>query len=143
MKRKRTNLYREKLSAGNRSYTIRVSESKKGKKSLLIVETKDGEPRSQLKIPGQYIDDFTTAFEQALKVLKPKPLPAYIIKARLSHPRAFELWTPEEDQKLLKNIQSGVSKDEISILLQRPPGAIQSRLKKLRSASRQEINSEE
>jgi hypothetical protein len=54
-----------------------------------------------------------------------------IVQIQVKHPRAYTKWT-EEDEKLLKRKYSdGASIRELSKLLQRQPGAIRSRLRKL------------
>ncbi len=50
---------------------------------------------------------------------------------RRVHPRAYEKWTDEEEARLAKLRNAGKSKQEIARDLQRQPGAISSRLRKL------------
>ena len=47
------------------------------------------------------------------------------------HPRAYEPWCDDEDDKLRQMIESGQSVNEIAVYLQRQDGAIRSRIKKL------------
>ena len=51
------------------------------------------------------------------------------------HPRAYEPWTAEEDARLTQLSRSGQAAKEIAEILQRQPGAIQSRLAKLNLAA--------
>ncbi len=53
---------------------------------------------------------------------------SYIGQARQSHPRAYEMWTPEEEQQLKSMFESGRSIDEIAAELGRRPSAVTSRL---------------
>jgi len=46
-------------------------------------------------------------------------------------PRAYESWTPEEEQKLINLYKEGVTIKEIAEKLQRQKGAVTSRLKKI------------
>src|SRR5262249_50221845 len=50
---------------------------------------------------------------------------------RTDYPRAYEKWTMEEDDWLIRLVRTGVKREAICTLLQRQPGAITSRIKKL------------
>ena len=50
---------------------------------------------------------------------------------REEHPRAYEPWSEEEDADLARFFHSGKTAKQIAETLQRQPGAIRSRLKKL------------
>jgi len=50
---------------------------------------------------------------------------------RRHHPRAYEKWTPEEDELLAREYGEGVSLSELAMKHQRKIGAIRSRLNKL------------
>lgn len=50
---------------------------------------------------------------------------------REKHPKAYMKWTKEEDEKLIHLFKRGVQMRELSKVLERKPGAISSRLKKL------------
>jgi DNA-directed RNA polymerase specialized sigma24 family protein len=57
---------------------------------------------------------------------------SYTVEAvRRSYPRAYEKWTAEEDEALLRKYSSGVSIPELAEMHQRKQGAIRSRLEKL------------
>jgi hypothetical protein len=56
-------------------------------------------------------------------------------KIRMSHPRAYEPWMPEEETKLICLFKAGANIKEISTQLQRQPNAIRSRLQKLNPPS--------
>ena len=57
---------------------------------------------------------------------------AYSInEIRKNHPNAYEKWSPEEDQRLIKEFHEGLSSSEIVKRHQRKEGAIHARLKKL------------
>ncbi|MBN1310358.1 MAG: hypothetical protein JXB30_02990 [Anaerolineae bacterium] len=50
---------------------------------------------------------------------------------RSEHPRAYEGWSDEEEQHLIRLVQEGRETREIAELLQRQPGAIRARREKL------------
>jgi hypothetical protein len=52
-------------------------------------------------------------------------------KIRQQYPRAYEKWTEEEDMQLRQKYHEGVRVKELATLLQRQPGAIEARLRKL------------
>lgn len=54
-----------------------------------------------------------------------------LAEIQAEHPKAYAPWTAEEDQELTNLHQSGKSTSTIAGVLQRQPGAIRSRLKKL------------
>ena len=53
---------------------------------------------------------------------------SHIDQAKQSHPRAYEMWTPEEEQQLKSMFESGSSIDQIAAELGRQPSAVTSRL---------------
>lgn len=81
-----------------------------------------------------YIDIFEAA-KEALDVISSRvdisKENSPIDEIRKKHPRAYEKWNDEEDQRLTKLFQSGAGTKEIAYILQRQPGAITSRLSKL------------
>jgi hypothetical protein len=54
-----------------------------------------------------------------------------INKIRKKYPRAYEKWTDEEDQELKTMFESNHKLDRMASKLQRKPGAVRSRLRKL------------
>ena len=55
---------------------------------------------------------------------------SYVEQVRKSHTRAYEPWSPDEDQQLNSLYESGRSISEIASKLERQPSAIRSRLKR-------------
>ena len=51
---------------------------------------------------------------------------------RKSHPRAYEPWSSEEELKLRQLVETGQDTNEIAAQLQRQPGAIRSRILRLK-----------
>jgi len=127
----RKELYSEKVTAGSRTYFFDVKESKEGKKYLVISESRAGQDHQRVMIFDEYLDAFTVGFKQALKFLRPKRLPKQVIQARGQYPRAYENWSAEEEQTVVKKYQSGNSIEELAAEFKRNPGAIRSRLRKL------------
>lgn len=57
---------------------------------------------------------------------------AYSIKAiRKTHPRAYKLWTRDEEERLIKLYKQGMTIKDLACEFQRQSGGIRSRLKKL------------
>ncbi|NIA10742.1 MAG: hypothetical protein GWP10_13695, partial [Nitrospiraceae bacterium] len=57
---------------------------------------------------------------------------AYSVRAiQKTHPRAYEPWTEEEDERLIAEYKSGKRIEELMELFGRQRGGIESRLKKL------------
>ncbi|BBC25367.1 Holliday junction resolvase-like protein [Pseudanabaena sp. ABRG5-3] len=59
------------------------------------------------------------------------PPQKYITDIRKKHPRAYEAWTKEEDEKLIRLYREGLKPNQLAIEFQRQIGGIRSRLKKL------------
>jgi hypothetical protein len=82
-----------------------------------------------------YMDIFKAAQEVLDIVDNPEKhdnKPAYDLgEIRISHPRAYEKWSADEDAKLSVLFNSGADKKSIAEALKRQGGAIQSRLRKL------------
>jgi hypothetical protein len=67
--------------------------------------------------------------------VRPSPEPAYAVAAlRETHPRAYVPWTLAEDAWLAQLVRSGHRIAQIAAHLQRRPGAIRSRIRKLNLA---------
>lgn len=77
--------------------------------------------------------DFFNAAREALNLDKgdSKTYNDHITDVRKSHPRAYELWTSEEDESLRQMVQAGENTKTIANIFKRQPGAIQSRIRKL------------
>lgn len=52
-------------------------------------------------------------------------------RARETHPRAFDHWTDEEDERLRKARADGLTRVQLSELFERQPSAIRTRLDRL------------
>lgn len=56
---------------------------------------------------------------------------SHMEKSKLKHPRAYQSWTDDEEKQMLSLLQSGKSVSYIAKILQRQPGAIRSRIRKI------------
>lgn len=127
-------LFSTRVEAGSRTYFIDVREAATGTKYLKLTESRwkgDGHEHDRVMVFEEYVPDFMDALTKAVKHLEHKPVPAHVIEARKKHARAYEKWTEEEDVRLGELYRSGNGAAEMSSELQRKPGAIKSRLKKL------------
>jgi len=69
-------------------------------------------------------------------VPKPAPeavgnVPTYVEETRRKHPRAYEKWSDEEDERLREAYEADAKVKDLAVDFARKPGAIRSRLKKL------------
>ena len=55
----------------------------------------------------------------------------YVARARQHHPRAYEKWHEDEEERLRSLTAEGRTKKEIAAILQRTTGAVASRQRKL------------
>ncbi len=49
----------------------------------------------------------------------------------MTHARAYETWSPEDDEQLGQLFRLGYTVDEMAGMLHRPPAAVQSRIRLL------------
>lgn len=54
-----------------------------------------------------------------------------LAKIQHEYPKAYHLWTEEDERSLLQNYQQGERIEQLAKQLQRQPGAIRSRLRKI------------
>jgi hypothetical protein len=54
-----------------------------------------------------------------------------VSNVRLKYPNAYENWSEEQEKFLSENFKNGMTVSELAKHLQRKPGAIRSRLRKL------------
>jgi len=125
------------ITAGKRTYYFDLNETREQEKYLTITEVSPGMggtvERHRIMIFEEHIPMFLEELNQAYpandKAIISK---AYdVIKIRQTYPNAYRSWPPEDDERLLKLVESGVSTTELAHTFQRNKGAIRSRLKKL------------
>ncbi len=61
----------------------------------------------------------------------PRQKPPQWSEIKKKHPRAYEVWSPEEDEQLRREQEEGITVNELAHMHQRQPSAIRSRLKAL------------
>ena len=75
---------------------------------------------------------FPAAAEALQLATATEPPKAYdLTEIRQDHPRAYEPWTPKDDNQLRQLFHAGASQEQMSKALLRQSGAIRSRLVKL------------
>lgn len=88
-------------------------------------------------VPAASLPEFIAALTEAAALINPDqdadPDKAYSVDdIRKAYPMAYLSWLSEEDARLWQRHTDGRSIPELSAEFQRPPGAIRSRLDKLR-----------
>jgi hypothetical protein len=126
------------VTGGSRSYFIDVKESKEGTRYLVISESRrsgEGHEHERVMIFEENFQAFANALDAAFEFLgvlkKTSQKPARFEEIRKQFPRAYEKWTPEEDERLRGLFNQGKDAKAIAEELQRQLGAISSRLVKL------------
>lgn len=127
-------LFTEKVVAGSRTYFFDVKEAKDGAKYLVISESKQAGSsydHSRVMIFEEHLESFAEGFQKTLQFLGVKIKTYKVDDVRPTYPKAYERWSPDEDEQLKVKYQEGVSISELATCFQRQPGAIRSRLTKL------------
>lgn len=120
-------------SEGTCDFTFAVKANRAGKRYLLVIESRPNstEERRCLIVFAEQMPAFHSAYVRAAKRLKPN-LKAYdLASIRKSFPRAYEPWTPEEDEELAEQYGARVALPELARRFQRQLGAISSRVRHL------------
>ncbi|MBE8712819.1 hypothetical protein [Sphingobacterium hungaricum] len=148
---KKNALYTEKFSIKNIKYYFKIKLSELGRPYLSITETqiRAGEiERSNLVIFDNMLDNFEKSilacfaeFKEIRKGLPPAPSKKNkpnqeikenrMAKLKEKYKQAYTPWTAEADEKLEELYASGTSIKDLSSILERNEGAIESRIKKL------------
>ena len=134
MTNERIELLSEKVSAGSRTYFFDVKQSKDGTRYLVISESRPqeaGHEHHRVMVFEENLDAFCAAFQKATNFLGIKSKSYTVDEVRHEHPKAYEKWSPDEDETLKKKCAEGMSLSELANFFQRQPGAIRSRLVKL------------
>lgn len=126
------------IPAGKRTYFFDVKLTCKDKKYLTITESKrlgkDEFERHGIMIFEDDINKIVEALRKILlhfpttKKLDPK---SKMEQTKEKYANAYKPWTTEEDSKLTNLFYKGKKTEEISEILQRNKGAINSRIEKL------------
>ncbi len=129
-------IYSQQLNAGtNKTYFLDVKQTERGASYLVITESRKQQDetyeRRSVAIFDEEIEKFGEAFIKALLHFKKKDRATIIEEARVKYPRAYEPWSKEDDLALEVMHGEGQSNSDIAKHLQRQPGAILLRIKKL------------
>lgn len=127
-----------KIAAGKRTYFVDVKETREGAKYLKISESKrleNGEyERHRIMVFEEDINNIVEALRTALQhfpTYKKPEQKSKMEQTKEKYANAYKSWTDEEDLKLTKLFCQGKKPKEISGILQRNTGAINSRIEKL------------
>ena len=133
------NIYSEQIKVGKRTYFLDINLTKDGQKCLEITESKktdNGFERYKILVFEEGIEKFSEAFVRVLLRMNSDKIQensnTYSVeKIRQGHGQAYKPWN-EEDENLLEQLFcERKTVDEISEILGRKKGAIQSRIKKM------------
>jgi len=125
-----------KILAGNRIYFIDVKKSSEGARYLQVKEIFQAagkiQERKSVMVFEEHIKRFKEGLELAWKYLglMEKEL-ATVAPKKPTYAKAYKKWQADEELRLRNDYQQGKSIKELSYILQRQPGAIRSRLKKI------------
>ncbi len=131
---KKKELFTEKIVAGSRSYFFDVKEAKDGTKYLVISESRQsGESyeHNRVMIFEEHLKMFAEGMEKAFAFLGVKKKTYNLNEIKQIYPKAYEIWTSDEDNRLKLKYQEGIAINELASCFQRQPSAIRSRLAKL------------
>ena len=137
---KKQSLYTEKVEAGKRSFYFDIRESENGSNYLVISEVSKKEDetteRRQIVIFENEIDRVAVKIGRSLLnfTRKSTSKEAIIARAKERYANAYEPWSEKDDAELTLFHRQGSSIENITKSLQRQPGAIKLRLKKLNLA---------
>ena len=138
-------LFSAKVKAGSRTYFINVQRAANGAKYLKIGESRRGKgderhEHHRVMVFEEHLPDFISVFQEACGYLACQQsgeggghglAEQRLRELRAVHPRAYEKWTDDEDERLRAEVARGTSRAELATLFQRQRSAISSRLRKL------------
>ncbi len=127
-------IFSKQASAGKRTYFFDIVETETGNQYLKISESKltdEGFERYRILIEEKHYVSFFKAIKEVMGFVGVSPSIINFDEIRKHHPRAYEKWTKDEEEKLSELYNDGKNTKEISKYLERQPGAIKSRLQKL------------
>ena len=124
-----------RIRAGSRTYFFDIKQSQNGEKYLVISESRQVGTTYQhdrVMVFEEHLETFRAGLEEAITSIEgPSQPKSYLEKTRQEHPKAYEKWSPEEDEQLKKKHDMGLDTSELAKCFGRQPGAIRSRLNKL------------
>ena len=122
------------ISAGLQTFHLEIKKTKEGRSYLDFQERRENEAngaKRRIVILDEYLPQISEAFQKALVSLGFKSKSSDIEQIRQTHPRAYQPWTADEEEKLRYQFHGGSKIDELAANLGRQPSAILSRLARL------------
>ena len=131
-------LFTQQVKCGNRMIFIDLKENKRGGNYLVITQTRLGENENSERNSIVLFQDDLNRFGSSLlntmiqfNYLDHAVSAEYIDQVRTQHPNAYNKWSEEEDKSLKTMVEEGKDIEEVAGILQRRPGAIRYRLRRL------------
>ena len=129
-------MFTEKVQAGSRTYFFDVKETQENVKYLVISEsrrTDSGYKHDRVMVFEENLESFSAGLDKALAFLsigrKTKSYSVEDIRKEFS--RAYEKWSPEEEEQLRQKYNEGLTVADLATFFERQPRAIRSRLAKI------------
>jgi hypothetical protein len=130
----RQELFSAHTYAGSRTYFFDVKCAADGTRYMTLSETRQvGEEREhhRVMIFEEHLQAFLEGLSEATEFLRVSGKAYSIEEIRRQHPRAYEQWTKEEDNRLRARFEQGFGMPELAHEFNRKESAIRSRLLKL------------
>ncbi|MEL6866369.1 MAG: DUF3276 family protein [Bacteroidota bacterium] len=128
-------LYTQRVKSGKITYFFDLKQTQKEKGYMVITQSQQGEDqqyeRQRIVIFEEDLERFGQAMITAMINFRKRDQASIVAEARQTYSRAYETWSKEEDLKLEVLLGDDVPVAEIAAILERQPGAIRSRIRKL------------
>jgi hypothetical protein len=126
-----------RISAGSRTYFFDIKKSSNGARFLVIHEARYGKAdalQPSILVFEEHLREFLRGLDKALQEtgIRVRVGTHSLAETRRKFPRAYEKWTGEEDANLKDAFRQCKETQTLADTFQRQPGAIRSRLVKLR-----------
>ncbi len=131
-------VHTEIVKGSKRVFFLDLKKSENGKHYLVITQSQKKEDgtneRKNLIVFENEIGNFMSAISRSILHFEPgesKRTPLVKKEKNKEFPNAYKKWSQAEEKLLTQFFEKGATIDELSVTLQRNPGGIQERLKKL------------
>ena len=128
-------IFSTSFQAGKRTYFLDIKKTKEGDKYLKISENKRINEtvfvRHQIMVFEEGIEKFIEVLNQTANKIRKSEKTYSLNEIRKVSPKAYALWTIEDDNLLESLLCKGKKISELSKIFERKEGAIRSRIKKL------------
>lgn len=138
MSEERTALYEARVGSNHGSFFIDARQAKNNHYYLTITDSKKKEDNTFEQTRIFIFDDSIKTFHEKvteacniLEKLTEEKREKEITEARKTHPKAFMIWSPEEEKKLEKDFKKGIDIEALTKSFGRSSGALLSRLEKM------------